>query len=557
MGAFSSATVTTTLLFLTLLPHTAEQARIERGPYLQIGTPEGIVVRWNTNLPTDSIVWYGRTPDTLDTFVREPALTTEHEVLLTGLSPDTRYHYGVGSSAGLLAGGDGEHFFTTAPPVGTRKATRIWVIGDSGTADRNAAAVRSAYLDFTGERPTDVWLMLGDNAYSDGTDREYQAAVFAMYPSLLRTTVLWPTFGNHDANSASSLGQVGPYYDIFTLPKNGEAGGVPSGTEAYYSFDYANIHFVCLDSSESASLPAMGNWLTEDLAATTQEWIIAYWHHPPYSKGSHDSDTDGNLIEMRRRYNPILEDAGVDLVLGGHSHSYERSFLLDGHYGSSETLDASMILDAGNGRPGEEGSYKKPTEGLAGHEGTVYVVAGSSGKTSGGDFDHEAMYIALEELGSLVLDVAGNRLDATFLDDRGRIRDTFTILKGAGTLPAPTDLEATLVSERTIELSWKDNSEGEERFKIERSEDDNRWEVVAVVGADATNYTDREVEGGQSYFYRVRADSQTANSPYSPIVVVTTGATLPCGLFPQGGGTSLPLLLSLLPLFLWKRGRYA
>ena len=114
--------------------------------------------------------------------------------------------------------------------------TRIWVIGDSGTADANAAAVRDAYLNFTGTRHTDLWLMLGDNAYESGTDAEYQNAVFNMYPTLLRQSVLWPTFGNHDGIASNSASQSGPYYDIFSLPRNGEAGGVASGTEAYYSF---------------------------------------------------------------------------------------------------------------------------------------------------------------------------------------------------------------------------------------------------------------------------------------------------------------------------------
>ena len=70
-----------------------------------------------------------------------------------------------------------------------------------------------------------AWLMLGDNAYSDGTDAEYQDAVFDMYPSLLRQTVVWPTLGNHDGHSADSDTLTGPYYGIFTLPKSGVAGG--------------------------------------------------------------------------------------------------------------------------------------------------------------------------------------------------------------------------------------------------------------------------------------------------------------------------------------------
>ena len=80
---------------------------------------------------------------------------------------------------------------------------RVWVLGDSGTAHMNADAVRDAYLAFTGTRYTDVWLMLGDNAYPIGTDDDYQAAVFETYPTVLRQTVLWPSFGNHDAYSAN------------------------------------------------------------------------------------------------------------------------------------------------------------------------------------------------------------------------------------------------------------------------------------------------------------------------------------------------------------------
>ncbi len=69
----------------------------------------------------------------------------------------------------------------------------------------------------------------------------------------------------------------------------------------------------------------MMSWLTQDLAATTKEWIIAFRHYPPYSKGSHDSDTESPLIQTRENALPILEAAGVDLVLSGHGHSYERS----------------------------------------------------------------------------------------------------------------------------------------------------------------------------------------------------------------------------------------
>jgi hypothetical protein len=309
----------------------------------------------------------------------------------------------------------------------------VWVIGDSGAADANAAAVRDAFLAYVGGRRAQVWLMLGDNAYEWGTDGEYQQAVFDMYPMLLRNTVVWPTRGNHDLTFPVGIHD---YYDIFSMPRFGEAGGVSSGTEAYYSFDHANIHFICLDSQGSDLLPGSGmlDWLALDLAATAQDWVVAYWHHPPYSKGSHDSDdiidSFGIMTLVRSNVLPILESGGVDLVLTGHSHSYERSLFIDGHYGFSWTFAPSMVIDDGDGRPAGDGAYTKPTLGTTPHEGTVYAVAGSSSKASGGPLNHPVMMTSINTLGSMVLDFSGNVLDAVFIDATGQVRDAFSIVKG-------------------------------------------------------------------------------------------------------------------------------
>lgn len=100
--------------------------------------------------------------------------------------------------------------------------------------------------------------------------------------------------------------------------------------------------------------------------------------------------------------------------------------LLNGHYGPSSTLTGSMMIDSGDGREGGDGAYRKPGSTT---EGAVYIVAGSSGKTSSAPLDHPAMYISLLELGSVVLDVDDARLEATFLDDAGSAQDSFTIRK--------------------------------------------------------------------------------------------------------------------------------
>ena len=408
---------------------------ITRGPYLQTPTENSIIIRWRTDTPTNSRVRFGSAVGNLTGSVDDLALTTEHAVHLENLSSDTKYFYSVGTTTQELAGNDPDHHFTTSPPTGTATPFRVWVIGDSGTGNDDARAVRDAYLEYAESHPSDLWLTLGDNAYALGSDIDYQRAFFEMYPSVLRTTPVWSTVGNHDAFSADSPTQSGPYFDIFSFPTNAQAGGTPSGTEAYYSFDYANVHFVCLDTSEtdfSIGSPML-TWLATDLASTSQEWLIAFFHHPPYSDG-HDSDVETDLIEIRENIVPMLESSGVDLVLTGHSHSYERTVFLNGHYGLSTTLNPTMIIDGGDGQEDGDGAYTKPA-GLSPNSGTVYAVAGHAGQLTGTGLNHPAMHTSAFVYGSMVLDINRNRLDAIALTSEGIINDRFTILKATGCIP--------------------------------------------------------------------------------------------------------------------------
>ena len=413
---------------------------ILRGPYLQSATPTSLVVRWRTDTTEGSFVRYGLAADALTETTKAFGIGTEHIVQLSELLPGRRYFYSVMGSA-ENKDGDGKilrvpvYAFTTPPLTGPASPTRVWVLGDPGTKGSGQLAVRDAFHTFNANRAVDLWLMLGDNAYPDGTDADYQKALFEVYPETLRTSPLWPALGNHDGHSANSITQSGTYYDIFTLPTRGQAGGVASGTEAYYSFDYANIHFVCLDSHDSDRAPngAMAQWLKADLAATTRDWIIAFFHHPPYSKGTHDSDREGRLVDMRQNFLPILEAGGVDVVLTGHSHVYERSFFVDGHYGKSADFDPALhVKQPGNGRAEGDGVYRKP-RGRAPHAGEVSVVSGSAGsagsKTKPPALDHRAMCVSFNELGSVVLDIDGLRLDLTFINERAEKRDGFAIEK--------------------------------------------------------------------------------------------------------------------------------
>ena len=500
----------------------ASAATVTRGPYLQMGTPNSIVVRWRTDTATDSRVRYGGSPSTLTQFADNPSVTTEHEVAVTGLSPDTQVYYSVGTTTTTLAGGDSTYFWMTFPPTGTPAPTRVWVLGDSGTANSSAIAVRNAYFNATGTRHTDLWLMLGDNAYNNGTDAEYQAAVFNIYPTMLRKSVMFPALGNHDTAQMTQVLDTYPYFSIFTLPRNGECGGVASGTEHYYSFDFGNLHFICLDSmtANRSANGAMANWVQNDLAATTRDWVVAFWHHPPYTKGSHNSDTEIELVEMRENFLPILEAGGVDLVLAGHSHSYERSYLIDGHYGTSGTFSAGNLVDGGSGS--DPNPYQKPS-GLPANAGAVYTVAGSSGQISGGTLNHQAMFVSLNVLGSVVLDFTTNRLDLQFIDSAGLVRDSFAIVKAAAAPPpAPTGLAATPGDNR-VDLSWNASS-GATSYNVKRATVSGGPYTPIATDVATTSFADTTAVNGTTYYYVVGAVNAAGESPNSNQASATPAA---------------------------------
>lgn len=429
------------------------QARLSRGPYIQQVSPEEATIVWRTVGESRPKVRFGTRPDRLDREVAAEAVITrvaphladggdlpklhtapdwtwQYEARMEGLEADTAYFYAVFDDGRMLAGGDQEHRLHTYPPSGTAKPLRFWAVGDSGTADANAAAVRDAMLAFTGrtQRPLDLYIHVGDMAYGSGKDDEFQRAVFDMYGGILSHVVFWAAMGNHEGHTSKGSQGIGPYYDAYVCPTRGECGGLASGTEAYYAFDYGRVHFIVLDSHDLDRNPAaaMAAWLKADLEEVNADWIVCFFHHPPYSKGSHDSDTEGQLIEMRTWIMPILETGGVDLVMTGHSHVYERSMLMDGAY-TTPTIAGGVIFDDGDGDPEEDGAYVK-SEGITPHGGTIQVVTGHGGAGTGRRGTMPVMKRLSVEHGSTIIDIDGDTLTGHMIDRYG-VRDQFVLHK--------------------------------------------------------------------------------------------------------------------------------
>jgi predicted MPP superfamily phosphohydrolase len=462
-----------------------------RGPYLQRGNQTSIVVRWRTDLASDSRVTFGSAVGNYTTIVDDAAVTTEHSVTLNGLTADTKYFYTIGSTTHTIQSA-ASNYFLTAPLATTNRKVRIAALGDCGNASSNQTNVKNALLNYVGANDIDGVILMGDNAYYSGTDAEYQTGFFDMYKNdILKNKKLYPSPGNHDyGNSSSNTGNVGntpatsmPYHLTFTVPTNGECGGVASNSKAYYSFDIGSVHFLSLDSygQQNANttklydtLGAQAIWVKNDLAANTKPFTVVYFHHPPYTKTSHDSDVESwDLGKMREDFIRILERYGVDLVICGHSHGFERSYLLKNYY--KQTTGGAYLLEndfalANHTATGNDqnGKYDGTTNSCAYtynsgqyNHGTMYIVAGSAGQIGGtsAGYPHNAMYYSdASNGGSLYFEADSNRLDAKFIAYTGSgagasplILDQFTIFKNVNKV---NNITVNLNTALQLKASW-------------------------------------------------------------------------------------------------------
>jgi len=401
-----------------------------RTPYLQMPSPYAMTVRWQTRDPERGIIHYGVESGNLTQTVQENQANEVHELRLTELQPGTKYYYSIGDSTSEHYSGP-DYWFVTPQKPGMQKPVRFAVLGDPGYPSANQNKSRDALINWLQLNPReqlssiDMILTTGDNAYRSGTNEQFEAGFFEPFEVFLRNVPIWPVYGNHDARRRT-------FFDIFSFPAAAESGGVPSGTEHYYSFNYNHVHFVILDTEDSniSKDSTMLEWLRQDLAANKQSWTIAAFHHPAYTKGSHDSDdrsdSGGRMFKIRENILPILEEGGVDLVLSGHSHMYERSHLADCHYTSSDQLKTEMLQLPED--INDVAVYHKDPKTKS-HGGTIYTVLGSSSKLSGKVRNHPVMAVTKKMMGTMIVDIDNNKLDGYFISDHATVEDRFQINK--------------------------------------------------------------------------------------------------------------------------------
>ena len=196
-------------------------------------------------------------------------------------------------AAGAVAG-------DTMPPVG-QTSLRFAVVGDTGTGDRAQYETGTMLTRSREVFPFGFVLMVGDNMYGGERPQDFVNKFEKPYKALLDAKILfYASLGNHDDPNQR-------FYKFFNM--NGER---------YYTFKRQGVRFFALDSNYMDRDQIA--WLQKELAASGSDWKIAYFHHPLYSSGG----THGSEVDLRTQIEPLFLQYGVNVVLAGHEHFYER-----------------------------------------------------------------------------------------------------------------------------------------------------------------------------------------------------------------------------------------
>ncbi|HYV82098.1 MAG TPA: metallophosphoesterase [Pyrinomonadaceae bacterium] len=249
-------------------------------------------------------------------------------------------------------------------------SVRFAVIGDTGSGTAQQREVGDMMIKYHALFPFDFVLMMGDNMYGGEAPQDFENKFAQPYRALLDNKVkFYATLGNHD----QAL-QVN--YENFNM----------NGKE-YYRFTKGNIAFYSLNSNYMDKKQV--KWLEDELGRETAAWKVMFFHHPPYSSAkAHGSD--GQLREV---VEPIFLKYGVDVVLTGHDHVYERI---------------------------------KPQKGI------YYFVSGAGGKLRSGDVDKQSGIIDKSydrDLHFMLFEVAGDQMYFQAISRTGETIDSGVITR--------------------------------------------------------------------------------------------------------------------------------
>jgi hypothetical protein len=394
----------------------------------------------------------------------------QYAATLPNLNLSKRYFYRLRGNGKIIVEGE----FTTRKKRGEK--VRFVSFGDNANGSEGERAV--AYQAY--QAHPDFIMNTGDNVYGKGLNSEYIKNFFPVYNAdkadiavgapLLRSVPFYSVIANHDVAHKGPNGAVADfdqaidalgYYTNLYLPLNGpqkptyrtptlgaeaseksfrQAAGPRFPRMANYSFDYGEIHFLCLDANTyiDPSDSALQKWIADDLKATDATWKFVVYHHPCFNVGEAHFEQ-----QHMRVLSPIFEAAGVDFCLNGHEHVYQRSMPLrfrptdtarvDPKFGGDRLIPGEFTCD----RAFDGKSTTRP-------DGVVYITTGAGGASlySPGfdhapekwlhDEDKRVAYVSRfvsSQHSFTVFDVTAHELTMTQIGEKGEVLDTIRVTK--------------------------------------------------------------------------------------------------------------------------------
>ena len=313
----------------------ASAATFDCGPMLLEPTPESISIMVHHESPVSATLsWRLEGESTRHTLVRSASM--HHLFALSDLQPDEMYAYRI-TGDGKLDTGD-RRFHT--PPQDASRYTLV-AFGDLRSQPRQWRRVAEAVRT---REPDALAIITTGDFPSDGQDyTQWVQQFFEPGRALLATIPLIPCIGNHERTERRGGGRDprSHYFELFqsAIPRNAQR----------YRLDYGLHTLLVLDSNaEMKKGSAQYRWLEEQLCSSRRRWTMLAFHHGVYTSGPHGRVFDDThrpvetpIRVAREQWRPLFEKYGVDLVLNGHDHLYERS----------ENKGVQYVVTGGAGAP--------------------------------------------------------------------------------------------------------------------------------------------------------------------------------------------------------------
>jgi hypothetical protein len=425
----------------------------------------GLTVTWSNTGAADSVKWGYTTAFEKGKFIgiKRAGYTTASffRYVFPTVTPSTVIYYSIYDSGAHTWGT--QQTFTTSPPLNSTTFT-FCALGDC----RDVPATLTAISNLVSARKPALTLFNGDLTLS-GNNASQLTTFFTSASNFLANNIVYHAEGNHDAASPST------FSNLFDLP-------ITSGTNLYYAVKYGNAMFITLNSCDPTNATQL-SWLKTTLASANADpsitWKIVSCHHPFFNTGTHTGDMDSYRTTIWKAF----DDYGVDLILNGHDHNYQRSKPINLNTGSVGTPVAQYGSVTGQGR----------CEIISGGAGAGLYAQNTSSA------DAWAINLFNQNYNYVKCDVQGCKMVITAYNMSDVVIETFNLDKtGTATCNLATDVASTAVKfnpisifpnpvESTFTLHYSSELTGEALIKIY---DMNGKEVAS----EKTNKTSAEME---------------------------------------------------------------